>query len=497
MFNRVKLLLPLGPVCCAMLAAPAHGQTLPIPGPETATAAAGAEALSAPAVAGATPPTPAAAPAPALLNGFWKGPLAVPGGSLEVIFRLMKLTSGEYFATLDVPLQKVSHMEVRVTQRADTVVLFAPAAGSRFTGRRTPDGQQLVGTWRQPGFQAPMALAFAAIPAPTAAPSAHLSRPYREEEVAFANPAAGPRLGGTFTVPAGAGPFPAVVLTSDAGPHDRDGSTDHFAPLGQLADYLTRRGVAVLRYDDRGVGRSAGPAAVSTAELVGDVQAGLGFLRARPEVDPARVGVIGHGEGGNVALLAAAQAGPPAFVVALAAYGLPGRVIVVQEEANTLKQAGTSPALAEAAVKRKQALVEIIRRTPDNGLAQASVANMLRQSDPALDEATARRRAADLTSVYYRNFLDFDPTAQLPAVACPVLLLNGTADLTVAADINPPLLLHGLRANKAVYAQKLPGINHQFQPERGQWPIVNGTPQPTFSPAAEEIIREWIVSQVK
>lgn len=494
MFKRVKFLLPLGPVYSVLLAAPAHGQTLPAPAPEAVTAAVGTEALAASAAKG---PARSAAPDPAVLNGFWKGPLAVPGGSLEVIFRLVKLSSGDYFATLDVPLQKVSHMEVQVTQHADTVVLFAPAAGSRFTGRRTPDGQQLVGTWQQPGFRAPMALAYAAIPAPTAAPSARLSRPYREEDVAFANPVASLRLGGTFTVPAGAGPFPAVVLTSDAGPHDRDGSANHFSPLGQLADYLTRRGVAVLRYDDRGVGSSAGPGAASAADLVSDVQAGLGFLRARPEVDAAHVGVIGHGEGGNVALLAATQALPPAFVVALAAYGLPGRVILVQEEANTLKQAGTAPALAEAAVKRKQDLLEIIRRTPDNGLARASVANMLRRGDATLDEATAQRRAADLTSAYYRNFLSFDPVANLQAVACPVLLLNGTADLTVAADINPTLLVHALRANKAVYAQKLPGVNHLFQPEPGQWPIVNGARQPTFSPAAEEIIREWVVSQVK
>ena len=253
----------------------------------------------------------------------------------------------------------------------------------------------------------------------------------------------------------------------------------------------------MLRYDDRGVGSSAGPGAASAADLVSDVQAGLRFLRARPEVDAAHVGVIGHGEGGNVALLAATQSLPPAFVVALAAYGLPGHVILVQEQANTLKQAGTAPALVEAAVKRKQSLLEIIRRTPDNGLARASVANMLRQNDPALDEATAQRRAVELTSAYYRNFLSFDPAAKLQAVACPVLLLNGTADLTVAADINPTLLAHGLRANKAVYARKLPGVNHLFQPAPGEWPIVNGARQPTFSPAAEEIIREWVVSQVR
>lgn len=455
---------------------------------------------SAEAAAAAGPAATVAPPDPTVLNGFWKGPLAVPGGSLEVIFRLVKLSSGEYFATLDVPLQKVRHMEVQVTQHADSVELFAPAAGSRFTGRRTPDGQQLVGTWQQPGFKVPIALAFAAIVAPSA-PSASLSRPYREEDVALTNPVANLHLGGTYTVPAGAGPFPAVVLAADTGPHEQDESTGHFVPLAQLADYLTRRGVAVLRYDERGVGRSGGTAAASAADMVSDVRAGLSFLRARPEIDRAHVGIIGHGEGGNVALLTATQDLPPAFVVALAAYGQRGQAIAAQEQLANLKIAGAAPAQMEDAVKRRQDLLEVVRHSANNEQARANVASLLRQNDATLDEAAAQRRAAALTSEHYRNFLDFDPTAKLYYVLCPVLLLNGTADLAVGAAANLAPLEHGLRTNENkngdVYSRKLPGVNHQFQPAPSEWPIVNGTPQPTFSATAEEIIREWIISQVK
>ncbi len=509
MFNRVKFLLPPVSVYCALLAAaPALSQTVPPAAPEqtAATAVASSETPSAPVVAAPEAPAPVAAPtpartdlpapAPAVLDGFWKGPLAVPGGSLEVIFRLMKLTSGDYFATLDVPLQKVSHMEVQVIQHADSVVLFAPAAGSRFSGRRSPDGKQLVGTWQQPGFQAPVVLAFAAIVAPTA-PRAQLSRPYREENIGFANAAL--RLGGMLTVPAGEGPFPAVVLVSDTGtgPHDRDGSVNNFAPLGQLADYLTRRGVAVLRVDSRGVGQSGGTFTSATAtDLVSDVQAGLRFLRTRPEVDQAHLGVIGHGEGGNVALLAAAQPLPPTFVVALAAYGQPGRVIQTTQQANAINDLSKASGQVEAAAKRQMDVLEIVRQTYDSEHAQAQVASMLRQNDPTLDEPTAQRRAADLTSVYYRGFLGVDPAAMLEKVSCPVLLLNGTADQTVAAEVNLKLLARGIKTSKDVSARKLPGVNHLFQADPSQWPIVNGKRQPAFSPVAEEIIREWIVSQV-
>ncbi|MBJ6107751.1 alpha/beta fold hydrolase [Hymenobacter sp. BT523] len=451
-------------------------------------------ALAAPASARVAPRAAVADVPP--LDGLWKGQLKVPGGQLEVIFRFVKLTGGEYFATLDVPLQKVSRMAVKTEVKADTVRLFAEEANSRFIGKVSADGKQMVGTWQQPGFKVPMTLTFSALPAMNAK-NVRLTPPYREEEATFSNLSVNTRLSGMLTIPAGPGPFPAVVLLSDAGPQDRDGTVGDFAPLGLLADYLTRRGVAVLRFDDRGVGKSGGTPAVTTADLVSDAQAGLNYLRTRPEIDLAHLGLVGHGEGGNVALLAAAQPLPPAFVVALAAYGLPGRDIVVQQQATTLRTLGTETAQIEAATKRQQAMLEIIRQTTDNAQAQAIVANMLKQNNAAIDNATAQSSAAEMTSARYRYFLAFNPVEKLSAVACPVLLLNGTSDLTINADANLNALKNGLGKNKAVTVKKLQGVNHLFQPDATKWPIINGQPQPNFSPEAQETIREWIVAQTK
>ena len=430
------------------------------------------------------------------LDGIWKGPLKVPGGQLEVIFRFVKLTGGEYFCNLDVPLQKVSRMNVKVEVKGDTVRLYAEEAATRFVGRVSADGKQMVGTWQSPGFKVPMALTFSPLPAMNDK-KARLTPPYREEEATFSNLVVNARLSGMLTIPAGPGPFPAVVLLSDSGPHDRDGTVGDFAPLGQLADFLTRRGVAVLRFDDRGVGKSGGTPAATTDDLVTDAQAGLNFLRTRPEIDLSHLGLVGHGEGGNVALLAAAQPLPPAFVVTLAAYGLPGRDIVVQQQATTLRTLGTDAAQIEAATKRQQAMLEIIRQTTDNAQAQAIVANMLKQNNAAIDNATAQASAAEMTSTRYRYFLAFNPIDKLPAVNCPVLLLNGTSDLTINADANMTVLTKGLKNNKNVTAKKLVGVNHLFQPDPTKWPIINGQPQPNFSPEAEETIREWIVAQAK
>ncbi len=480
----MRQLNTLGAAVCGallLLARPASAQTAGSP----------ASAPTASAVA-ALGPEPAP-PARGALDGIWKGPLQVPGGSLEVIYRFVKLTGGDYFGTLDVPLQKVSHLEVQVTQHGDTVQLYTPAAGSRFTGVLAAGGRQLVGAWQQPGFSVPMTLVFAPAPAVTAATakSVRLTPPYREEEVAFG--ANGPRLAGTLTVPAGAGPFPAVVLVSDTGAQDRNGTVGGYAPLGQLADYLTRRGVAVLRFDDRGVGQSQGaPEPATAAELVADVQAGLTFLRNRPEADQARLGVVGHGEGGTVALLAATQPQPPAFVVALAAAGLPGRELMLQQQGNTLRQLGTPEDQVVATVKRQQAMFDVIRQTPDNAQAQAVVAKMLRENNAA-DAAAAQRSAAEMTSAHYRYFLDFNPADKLKAVTCPVLLLNGTADGFVTANANLNALQKGLTGSRGLTVKALPGVNHQFQPEFAQWPIVSGQPKPTFSPLAEETIRAWIM----
>jgi dienelactone hydrolase len=429
------------------------------------------------------------------LDGLWKGPLQMPGGKLEVIFRLVKLSSGEYFATLDVPMQKVSRLSVTVTMRADTVVLTSTEANATYIGRLASNGSQLQGSWVQPGFKVPMVLSHAEVPAATAIVAPRLTPPYREEEVRFSNIDARLQLAGTLTVPAGAGPFPAVVLLSDAGPHDRNGTVGDFAPLSRLADYLTRRGIAVLRFDDRGVGQSNGGAQPTISELVTDAQAGLSYMRTRSEIDLSKLGLIGHGEGGNVALLAATMPLPPSFVVGLAPYALPGSVILAQQQEIALRSLHTDPAQITESINRQQEMFRIINHTQDNSQAQNVLANMMRQSNANLDPAAAQASAADMVSARYRYFLSFNPLENLPKIACPVLLLYGTADDMLNVDTNAALLSRALRSNKSVTTHKLLGVNHLFQPDRTQWPLLNGEPKPNLSPAASEAVRAWVTGQ--
>ena len=440
---------------------------------------------------------PPAGPAP--LNGQWKGPLKLLGGEITIVITIVPLTNGTYYAALDAPQQRISRMPVQVELKGTDLTLSIEQAGSSFAGQVLNGGATLRGTWKQPGVSAPMVLKRTAAAGP-AVSKFKATLPYRETEVTFPNPATRHRLGGTLTEPAGEGPFPAVVLLSDSGPQGRDADVSGYRMFGQLADYLTRHGVAVLRFDDRGVGKSGGSyAGATTADFVTDAQAALAFVRTRPLVAGHRVGLLGHGEGANVALLTAAAPGrAPAFVVSLAGYGQPGDEVLLRQQGEIMRLIGADPAQVKAAQEVYQRTVDVIRQTPDNAEARPKVAALLCATNAGIDAGMAKARAAQLTSPWSRYFFDFDPQNQLPKVPCAVLLLNGTADLQVSVRRNLVLLQRGLhRAHRAVTSRRLDGVNHLFQPPPARWPMVNGVQQPTFSPEALRLIRDWVAVETK
>jgi len=436
---------------------------------------------------------------PPRLNGQWQGPLQVPGGTLTLMVTIVPLSNGTYYAALDVPQQRISRMPVEVELKDDNLVLRIEQAGSHFEGKVTAGGDKLVGTWQQPGLKTALTLARGTAPAAAqATKKLRLTPPYRESEVTFYNPVAKVKLSGTLTIPSGEGPFAAVALVSDSGPQDRDADWQGYRVFGILADYLTRHGIAVLRYDDRGVGKSGGDfARATTADFVTDARAALVFLRDQRLIAPQQVGLLGHGEGGNVALLAASEPlEAPAFVASLAAYGQPGRDVLRRQQGEIMRLIGADGAQVKAAQGLFDRLVETVRQTPNTAAARAKIITLLRSSNTALDEPMARARAVQLTSPWSRYFFDFDPTNRLSQVRCPVLLLNGTADLQVAASRNMSLLQKGLRqSGQVVQAHRLGGANHLFQDDPSQWPIVAGERQAAFSPEGLEHLHTWLLER--
>ncbi|QIX61691.1 alpha/beta fold hydrolase [Hymenobacter lutimineralis] len=491
-----------------------------------------------------TPPSPAPAASGASarlrLEGQWQGPLPVPGGKLEVRIAITELANNAYFASLDVPQQRLNRVPMEVLVKGDTVTFTSAEVGCRFVSRRLPDGPQLTGQWEQPGYKTALTLRYSPLPPPPK--NFKFQPPYRIEEVTI-SVSDGTQLSGTLTTPAGEGPFPAVVLLSDMGLQTRDAPFVDYNLFGSLADYLTRHRVAVLRFDDRGTGRSTGDSRQITTPLrVQDAQAALNFLRTRPLLDVTRLGLLGHGEGGNVALLAAAQPLPPAFVVSLAATGVVGREHLAYQQAlgradgqpdtaqaaearrqeiaqqdirrqaekmratgansaqietflaqQQMRQRSAQKKQVEANLKKQQTLIDVVRQTADNTQARAILENMLRQFYPEMPAAQVLSTAEWMTTPWYRYYLDFSPLQGLGGVRCPVLLLHGTEDAQVNPATNLPPLEKALKNNGDLTTKRLEGVNHQFQPPMVEWPLVGGQSQPVFSPLALETIHDWIL----
>ncbi|MDB5236189.1 MAG: hypothetical protein JWR44_3182 [Hymenobacter sp.] len=484
------------------------------------------------------------ASAPALA-GLWKGPLSIPGGSLPILITIIRSEANKLTATLDLPAKRLNRIPASLTFRGDTLVFYVAANDCRFVCRQSVDGQELKGIWTQPGLRVPLVLrrtTESAASAPSAIIAPQVNASYHTEQVSFTSQPGGVKLAGTLSVPDGPGPFPAAVLLSDMGSQDRDARQGTYRLFAGMAAAMARQGIAVLRYDDRGVGQSGGNGSqTTTAELVRDAQAALGYLRVRPSIDPARTGLIGHGEGGNVALLAAAQPVPPAFVVAMAASGVVGLDLLanqpepitnpadttlagiarrkawaaVLDKAASLRASGSNAAQvetyvsqqrlkiknedrkkAEATLKFRRTMLEIVRQTASDDQAQAIVVNMLRQRYPTLDPAIARRRATEITAPWYRYYLKFDPQLALPEVKAPVLLLNGTEDTEVNVLTNLPALEKGLKANKRVTVRRLPGINHWFQTPLSELIVSpDGTVDPVIAPVVLDAVRDWVLAE--
>ncbi|MDQ2769974.1 MAG: alpha/beta hydrolase [Bacteroidota bacterium] len=479
----------------------------------------------------------------AQLVGQWTGALVVPGGSRQVSIVVSRQADGSPAALLRIDAHRLDNSPMRVLSGADSITFVAAQAGCSFAALPMAEGRQLRGTWQQPGFRTVLVLE--RVTGSEAAPASLATR----EEVHVSSPSSpNPEigLGGTLRRPAGAGPFPAVLLLPDFMPTAPLAASSRL--LDNLTAYLLRQGVAVLRLDDRGTGRSAAvPAATASAELAADAQSALNYLRSRPGIDPMRVGVLGHGNGANVALLAATQSPAPAFVVALGAAGVTGQELLARQtslvnrpgepdtaqlawqtrcarlmaqarrEARQQLAAGGNAEQVqvrvakeqlrlssearkrdEALYKRQFALLEIIRQTPDNAQAQAIVANMLKQIYPGLAPAAAQERARQLTTPWYRSLLAFNPQAELLKVTCPTLLLHGTADVQTPAAINLTALEKAFRGNKQVNAQRLDGVDHDFQVAPGENALLAGLmPATEASTDALEAVGEWVAQRVR
>ncbi len=438
------------------------------------------------------------------IMGEWNGVLSIQGTQLRLVFHISQ-NDTVYTSTMDSPDQGAKGIPVTTTTFKDGVLtLGIPAGGIVYTGEYKDSS--VVGVFTQNGRGFPLTLTR------EAAEKAKLNRPqepvepypYHSENVTFENREAEIELAGTLTLPKKEGVFPAVILISGSGPQDRNEELMGHKPFLVISDYLTRNGIAVLRYDDRGVGESKGDfGAATSADFAGDVAGAVAYLKTRKEIDPAKIGLIGHSEGGMIAPMVASESEDVGFIVLLAGSGIRGDKLILLQEELINRISGKKEEEIAASLQTSARVYDAIIGTEDNEALKSTLQAILEESiaagyvkipDGSDKDKFIRQQLQSYTSPWVRYFLEHNPAGVLEKVKCPVLAVNGEKDLQVPPKENLSAIKNALEkgGNKHVTITEYPNLNHLFQESDTGSPMEYAAIEQTFSPEVLKDITEWI-----
>lgn len=461
-----------------------------------------------------TRPAPGADPVLAL-TGYWRG--GVYQGEMMIVRMGLEVAPApcdQALVTMDSPDQNVEDLPLTSLRMVGDSLFFELSyIGGAFRGAAAPGATALAGEWTQGGQRLTMRFDRADSAASFTRPQEPREPfPYTAEEVTYRNAADGTRFAATLTIPQGEGPFPAAVLITGSGAQNRDEAIMGHRPFLVIADHLTRRGIAVLRADDRGVGGSSGSTMAATiADNAGDVQAAVELLRAHPKIDRARVGLIGHSEGGWVGPLVASRGDAVAFVVMLAGPAVSGEEILYAQTRAISTASGLSPVFIDGSEAVSRRLYAIVKSEPDSARAMTAMLaladTVLRTLPPdqaaALDSAwkdpaRAEQFAQGLaitTTPWFRYLLTYEPAAALDALRVPVLALFGELDLQVPPAQSVPVLERLWSDHPDATIRVLAKHNHLFQRAETGLMAEYARIEETFSVEALELMTQWILTR--
>ena len=443
------------------------------------------------------------------ISGVWNGILKVQGMQLSLVFNIKKTEKG-FASTMDSPDQKAFEIPVTTTNFENSKLSIAIAnAGIEYEGILGTDGI-IIGTFKQSWQSFPMNLSKAKVEKEIIKRPQEPKKPYSyyTEEVVFENKVANVNLAGTLSLPTKEGVFPAVILITGSGAQNRDEELLGHKPFLVIADYLTKNGIAVLRFDDRGTAMSKGDfKTATTLDFATDVEAAIQFLQTRKEIDQKKIGLIGHSEGGIIAPMLANKSKNVSFIILLAGTGIPGDELLLLQQELIGRASGISD---EDLKKSKISNTEVFKivKTATNSeqmvkeITEYITKSIKSDSDSKIPDGITKSdfigmQVSQITNPWMQFFIKYNPAQALEKVKCPVLALNGDKDLQVPSKVNLEAINKALvkGGNKKVTIKELPNLNHLFQECKTGSPQEYSEIEQTFSPSALTEILNWIQIQ--
>lgn len=429
------------------------------------------------------------------ITGDWNGVLKVGEVKMRLVLHVVKTETG-FKSTLDSPDQGASGIPATKTT-FENAELHVAIASLNLEYKGTMSGDSIKGSFKQAGQELPLDLVRVV--------KKVLKRPqepvkpysYHAEDVLFKNPEASISLAGTLSLPKASGKYPAVILISGSGPQNRDEELVGHKPFLVIADHLTKNGIAVLRFDDRGVAKSQGDFKKATIEdFSSDVESAIAYLKTRKEIDSKKIGLIGHSEGGIIAPLIAAKRSDVNFIIMLAGPGIPGYELLLLQKAKIESHMGLPAAAAEESLNLIKGAYEIVLAsdTGDTELRKDVTSYFKSKVGDQMPDNQLTTIVNQLTSPWFIGLLKYDPSPVLSKVKCPVLAFNGGKDLQVPALEN----LAGIRTaltkggNRNVTVKEFPTLNHLFQECKTCSVSEYADLEESFSPIVLDEMTKWL-----
>jgi pimeloyl-ACP methyl ester carboxylesterase len=438
------------------------------------------------------------------VTGKWNGILKVQGTQLRLVININK-TDNAYTATMDSPDQGAKEIPVTAISFENSMLKIEISnAKIEYIGTLNKENI-FAGNFKQGGYSFPLDLSKGKMEKEVVIRPQEPAKPYPyySEDITFENKKDNIVLAGTLTLPKKEGQFPVVILISGSGAQNRDEEALGHKPFLVLSDYLTKNGIAVLRFDDRGTAASKGDyKTAAIPDFATDVEAAISFLQTRKEINKKKIGLIGHSLGGIIAPMIASKSKDANFIVLLGGPGIPGDQLMLLQKEKTERQMGIS----ESEISKSQELFagayKIVLNHKDNSDTdlKSSIQRYFREKlNTNSSEESINSIANQITSPEITSILKTVPGTYLEKVKCPVLALNGEKDLQVPAKVNLEAIKNALTkgGNKKFTIKELPNLNHLFQECSTGSPKEYAEIEQTISPIALDGITKWILDEVK